>query len=535
METISMKKLREVLRLKFVSQLTHRQIANALNISAGTVSHYARAMQDANISWEVADKLCDDELNHKLLPYYQHRVITPKKHSYPEPDYLTIYQSLKHKGVNLQLLWEEYKQVHEDKKYYSYSQFCRLYTHWSKQIDPSLKQIYKAGEKSFIDYCGPKIPIYNLKGEILFKAYVFVSVLGASQYIYAEATKTRSLPDWIGSHIRMFHFYGGVTEILVPDNEKSAVTSASYYEPDINLAYADLAQHYETAVIPTRPGKPKDKALVEKAVQIIETWIIAKLRHKQFTSLIELNQAIRKLLKEVNAKKLQKLTLSREELFHSIDKPALKPLPKNKYEYAQFKKMTVLKNYHIYVNQQYYSVPYRLVGKKVVVRISENLIEVYNNHICVARHKKGLEPGVTSTIKQHMPPAHLYQSQWSVNQFSHWAKSIGPETIKQTQGILAHVCHSERLYRIHNGLRRLEKEYGAQALEKACSYANKHELYGFRSIQSILSSGLYKQSHIESEDKDQKTFVPLNQHQHIRGKTYYQKQLGDDHYDSSMH
>src|SRR5665811_300743 len=359
-DRLSMRKFKEVLRLKYDHHLTNRKIAKSCAISHVTVGKYLDLANCAGISWPLPDDIDDTQLEHRLYSNVPRQA--SGKPAMPPMEYL--FKELKKKRVTLQLLWHEYKKGSPDG--YQYSHFCELYNRWRKHLDVSLRQEHLAGEKLFIDYAGQTVPIFNPgTGQVEIEAQIFIATLGASNYSYVEATASQKLPDWINSHIRALEFIGGVPQILVPDNLKSGVTHPCRYEPDVNPTYLDLARHYSITVIPARPGKPKDKAKVESAVLIVERWILAALRNHHFFSLSELNRAIKEKLTEFNERLLQKLKVSRRHLFETIDKPALSPLPVHRYEYAQWKRATVNIDYHIEAEQHYYSVPHQLRGKKL--------------------------------------------------------------------------------------------------------------------------------------------------------------------------
>jgi transposase len=322
-----MNKLREVLRLHACSGLSNRKIARALKISASTVGYYVNAFKESGLTFGGCTAINDSDLFSKLVPYCQ-QLKSPRS-TRTSLELMSIHQQLKQKGVTRELLWEEHCQQQENS--YSYTEFCRQYRVFRQQQKPSMRQIHKAGDKAFVDYADPTIPIIDASTGVTRAAMIFVGVLGASNYTYAEATLTRSLPDWLGAHSRMYAFFGGVPTFTVPDNEKSAVTHACYYDPDLNPQYDALASHYDTVVLPTRPAKPQDKAKVEVAVQVVERWILARLRHHQFFSLAELNQAIAALLVDLNNKPFKKLPGTRASQFEAIDRPALKPLPAQPY------------------------------------------------------------------------------------------------------------------------------------------------------------------------------------------------------------
>jgi transposase len=321
-------KPREVLRLQWACGLSDRKIAQSVRISRPTVAEYVRRAQAAGLAWPLPDALDDAALERRLFPTAAN---TPAARR-PLPDWTKVHQELKRKGVTLVLLWQEYKASTPDGL--QYSQFCAAYRQWAGKLDLVMRQSYRAGETLFVDYAGQTMPVINaLTGEVR-QAAIFIAVLGASNYTYAEATWTQSLPDWIGSPVRTFAALGGVPQVVVPDNLKAAVSRAHRYEPTLNRTYADLAQHDGVAIVPARPARPRDKAKVEVGVQVVERWILARLRHHTFFSLLELNTAIADLLVHLNQRSFKKLPGSRQSVFESLDRPALRPLPAQPYEYG---------------------------------------------------------------------------------------------------------------------------------------------------------------------------------------------------------
>ena len=415
-----MKKIIEVLRLKYAARLSHEKIARACGLSKGAVGKYVSATQALGITWPLPEGVDEARLEALLFPARQpsSRLV--------EPDYFQMHQALKRKGVTLQLLCAEYVAIPGESGC-RYSQYWHRYRQWRDRQKRSLRQVHLAGDKLFIDYCGPTVPIVNRHTGEVREAQVFVSVLGASSYTYAEATYTQSLPDWIASHQRALAFYGGVPALLVPDNLKSAVNLADRYEPGINATYAELAAHYGTAVLPARPYKPKDKAKAEVGVQVVERWILARLRHHTFFSLAELNAAIAELLPTLNERAFQGRTESRRDLFETIDRPALKPLPRDAYDYAEWRKAKPGIDYHIAVDKRFYSVPHNLIGLTLDVRLTAATVEVLHKGQRVACHPRQGQ-GRYSTDTAHMPKAHRAHRDWSPGRFLDWAKSIGPCT-----------------------------------------------------------------------------------------------------------
>jgi len=508
---LSMRKFKEVLRLKYDKKLSNRKIAASCSISHVTVGKYLYLAEKAELSWPLPESMDDGKLESLL---YQHvdQKQSDKKQGMPSMQHL--FEELKRPHVTLQLLWYEYKQ--RNPSGYQYSYFCDIYKKWAGSLDIPLRQEYRAGEKLFIDYAGKTLPVTDPKTGEITKAQLFVATLGASNYTYLEATLSQKLPDWIQSHVNAFEFFGGVPEILIPDNLKSGVTSPSRYEPDINPTYLELAEHYNTSVIPTRPAKPRDKAKVEGAVLIAERWVLAKLRNHTFFSLGEANRAIAKGLKIFNSKKLQKLEVSRKELFKKTDKPALKPLPRGRYEYAEWKKARVNIDYHIAFEKNYYSVPYLLRKEQVDVRITQFVIEIMFKNKRVASHQRFHRAGEFITVREHMPKAHQKYLEWTPSRIQSWADQAGPKTRRVVTEIMNRRNHPEQGYRASLGVIRLGKRYSQDRLEKACTRAVFMNVYSYKSIESILKNGLDK-TPLPIKEAEQK---PVN-HGNIRGKEYY--------------
>ena len=417
-----MRKISEILRQRFELGLPYREIAKSLNISVSTVSDYIGRAKSANVSWPLPTGLTETVLYEALfLP------VSDVKSQRIHPDWEIIHRELRKKGMTLRLLWREYREQHPQGL--GYSQFCHQYQYYAKTITPVMRQIHKAGEKSFVDYAGMKVPWIDVKTAEINEAEVFVGCLGASQFIFAEATATQQLQDWITSHIHMFEYWGGVSEIVVPDNLKSGVTTAHRYDPDINVNYQHLCEHYGVAVVPARAGEPKDKAKVENAVNIVERQILASLRHITFTSIGEINAAIRKRLFALNNQPFQKMKTSRRELFETVDKPALKPLPPTRYEYANWKKAKIHIDYHFVFDNHFYSVPYQHIHHEVEIRATSKTVECFYKGQRVASHVRSYQPYRYTTLAEHMPKAHQEQAKYSLAYIEAMAKKIGLQTV----------------------------------------------------------------------------------------------------------
>jgi transposase len=510
-----MRKIKEVLRLRFEHHQSARQIAKSCDIGRSTVKEYLDRVQKAGIPWPLPPEWDDAALENRLFPPIP--LIAPEKRQMPPME--DLHQERKKKGVTLQLLWHEYKQGNPEG--YQYSQFCELYRKWLDKLDVCLRQEYRAGEKLFVDYAGQTLPIHDPFTGQTREAYLFVATLGASNYTFAEATWTQNLPSWIQSHVHAFEFFNGVTEILVPDNLKSGVTHPCRYEPDLNPTYADLAAHYGTVVIPARVRKARDKAKVESAVLIGERWILAALRNHRFFSLAEVNQTISEKLKELNNRKFQKLDTTRKELFENLDRPALKPLPEKPYQYADWKRAKVNIDYHIEVDGHYYSVPYQLVKESVEIRFTSTTVEVLFKNRRIASHPRSYRRGGFTTLKEHMPKAHQKYLEWTPSRIIRWAAQTGPHTEKLITHILESKPHPQQGFRSCLGIIHLGKLYPKERLEAACAYALSIHSFSYKSVQSILKNGLGQKHTLLPKREDSTLPLPL-QHPNIRGKEYYQ-------------
>jgi transposase len=509
-ERVTMRKVREVLRLKFDGKLSQRQIGKSCCLGKSTVADYLERFSDSGLSWPPPDDMDDGRLEQLLFS----KPATQPSDNRPVPDWAYIHRELRRKAVTLMLLWQEYKQQYPDG--YQYSRFCELYSHWSGKIDPVMRQVHLAGEKTFVDYAGMTVPVNDKISRTQKDAQIFVAVLGASSYTYAEASWTQTLPDWIGSHVRAFAYFGGVSKVLVPDNLKSGVNKACFYEPDINLTYLEMARHYGIVVIPARSAKPKDKAKAEAAVLLAERWILAKLRNRPFFSLHQLNEAIFELLEELNNKAFQKLPGSRKSIFESLERPALMPLPALPYQFAQWKIARVNIDYHIDVERHYYSVPYQLIHKQVDVRYTESTVECFYKSNRVASHIRSHVVGHHTTVKEHMPESHRKWLEWTPARFINWAANIGPDTKALIEQILGSRAYPQQSFRSCLGILRLSKGYGNDRLEAASKRALAIGATSYRSVESILKHNLDKKA-LGSQCDDQKTV----DHGNIRGATYY--------------
>jgi transposase len=511
---LSVRKIKEILRLKLDCGVSEREISRSCQVSRSTVSDYLRRAAAAKLNWFEASLLTDTHLENRLFPT-EH---IPSSVQRPPPDCEYIYTQLRtYRKFNLTLsqLWLEYKAKHPDG--YQYTQFCEHYWRWRKKLDYCMRQEHRGGEKLFIDYADGLAIVDELTGELKL-TQLFVAVWGASNYTYAEATMAQTLPDWIGSHGRAMDYFGCVPHVLVPDNLKSGVSHACKYEPDINPTYADMAEHYGCAVLPARPRKPRDKAKVENGVLISKRWILAVLRHRTFYSLAELNTAIRECLEHLNTRPLRKAKKSRRELFEAIDQPSALPLPQRLYEYAEWYKAKVQLNYHIEVDRHYYSVPYQLLHEKIDIRLTAAVIEAFHKGERIAAHVRSFVPGGYTTLPEHMPPSHRYYAEWNPARFIQWAGKTGEATARLVETILSTRPYPEQGYKACLGIINLTRDYEPVRVEAAARRALKFNSCSYRSMKAILSTGL------DRYDTSEQPGLPgLLPHQNIRGQTYYQR------------
>ena len=507
-ERLSMRKLREVLRLHALGH-SKRTIGRSLKISHNTAALYLRRATEAGLSWPAAEALDDRALEALLVPP------APEPGACrPLPEWSTVHRELRRKGVTLQLLWLEYKAAHPDG--FQYTQFVTRYRAWEDTVDPVLRQEHRAGEKVFVDYAGQTLPVVDPSTGELREAQLFVGTLGASNFTFAEVTWTQALPDWIASHARMYAYFGGVPRLTVPDNLRAGVRQASYYEPDVNPTYLDLARHYGTTILPTRVAAPRDKAKVETGVQICERWILAPLRNHTLLGLREANLEVSRLLEALNNRPFQKLAGTRRSRFEELDLPELGPLPGTRYSYAEWKKARVNIDYHIEVDRHYYSVPHPLIRKEVDVRLTTATVEILHGGKRVAAHIRSPRIGGFTTEPSHRPKSHQKHVEWTPDRLVRWGQSIGSATGTLVQKILERKPHPEQGYRACLGLLRLGKQYTNERLEAASFRALRSGASSYRSVKSILEHNLDQVPLEEQAQLD----LPA-QHENVRGATYY--------------
>ncbi len=512
-ERTTMRQVREVLRLKFVGGVPIREIARRVGVAASTVRTTIRRFEAAGLSWPLPEEMTDAALEARLFAPGG----TKQGHRRQiEPDWTAIHRELKRKHVTLSILWDEY--IEHNPEGYRYSRFCELYRTWEGKLSVTMRQTHVGGDKLFVDYAGDTVPVIvdRLTGEMR-QAQIFVAVLGASNFTYAEATWTQGLSDWIGAHTRAFATIGGVPRLLVPDNAKVAVIKACLYEPQVNRTYAEMAAHYGTAVLPTRPGRPRDKAKVEVAVLVVERWILARLRHRRFYSLAELNAAIAKLLKRLNEEKpLRRLGRTRRQLLEELDRPELKPLPIDPYIFAQWRVCRVGIDYHVEVDKHFYSVPYRFARAEVEVRLTSRTVEIFVKGERIAVHQRSSGNGKHTTITDHMPSSHRRYADWTIGRIRRDAAVVGPATAALCDLILEHRPHPEQGFRSCLGILRLARPFGVARLEAAAARAIEVGALTYGSVRSILDHRLDRRAAYQRPADG----APIL-HPNIRGPRYY--------------
>jgi transposase len=516
-----MRKIKDVLRLKFEVHLSHRRIAAATGLSKAAVTKYLTRAQEAGLAWPLPAELDEAALERLLFPTSAPTSV-PR---YALPDGAYIHRELSRKGVTLQLLWEEYRAAHGERAY-RYSQFCERYRAFRSRLARSMRQVHKAGDKLFIDYSGDTQSVIDARTGEVRQAQIFVAVLGASKYAYAEATWTQTLPDFIASHIRAFEHLRSVPALLVPDNLKSAIAKACRYEPEATSTYADLAQHYATAVLPARPYRARDKAAVESGVLLVQRWVMARLRNRQFFSLAELNEAITALMIELNHRPFKKLEGSREKLFETLDRPAMKALPPTRYEYAEWPRAKVNIDYHIEVDRHFYSVPHPLVREIIQVRLTASSLECFHKGRRVAVHVRSYARGKFTTLPEHMPKAHRRHAEWTPARLLQWGESIGPGTRATVQWHLEHRPHPEQGYRACLGLRDLLKQVGPERLEAACRRALASGPPVRKRLLAILQAKLDQHPDLfPTADPAPTSTLSATVHANVRGADYFRTTL----------
>jgi len=494
---------------------SHAEIAASVAIGETTVGDYVARVRRVGLEWSEARELSDAELESRLF-----RDVGRNEPPARVPiEFAWVHRELSRAGVTLQTLWVEYRDEavgRAPQRPYEYSRFCDLYARWKKMLGVVMRQVHRAGEKVFIDYSGKKPRVVDpATGEVT-EVELFVAVLGASNYTFAEATRSQKLADFVGSTIRAFEYFGAVPEVVVPDQLRSAVRGPDRYEPDINPTYLEMAQHYGVTIIPARPRRPRDKAKVEAGVLIVQRWILAALRHRTFFSLAELNEAIGELLERLNARPFQKLEGCRRTAFEALDRPAMRPLPARRYELAEWSHATVNVDYCVAFDHRVYSVPYTLVGQAVEIRATASVVEILHKGIRVASHARSFGPRGTSVIAdEHRPRAHRDYGRWPPERIIGWAASVGPRVGEVAAAIMRRRTHPETGYRACMGVIRLADRYGRERVDGACGRALAIGSPTFKSVAGLLKNGLDRAPPVEPDAR-----APIA-HEHIRGASYF--------------
>lgn len=516
---VDMRKIREILRLKLGQpKRTNREIGLACRVSPSTVSDTHLRFKVSGLTWPLPADLDDAKLEAAMYSLESRRL-------FPEsvvPDWSGVHLELKQKNATLAVLWHEYKSVHGANGY-GYSWYCQQYRLWAGKIKVSMRQAHVFGQKCFVDFAGQSMPVVELESGVVRQASIFVAVLGGSSYTFAEATWAQDTAGWLRGQVDMFEFFGGVTEIVVPDNPKAAVKRPDYYDPELNASYQEWAEHYGVAVIPARVRKPKDKAKVEAAVQLVQRWILFSLRKRTFYSLDELNEAISELLVTLNQRPFKKLPGSREQMFLEHEKATLRPLPAERYEFGQWLGPTkVAFDYHVLADGRLYSVPHIFAGKPVRLRLTVSIVEAFHDNERIASHKRRYGPGPAITLSEHMPSNHKAYAKWTPERISLWANEMGSSVRELCEGIMARRAHPEQGFRACLGVLQLAKKHGKDELEKACERALRIKAFRWNSVKSILQQNLQ-----ETPLPDSSKSTPTTAHENVRGADYYAE--GDEH------
>ena len=508
-----MREVREVLRLKWVAGVSGREIARRLGVSHSTVSETLKRAAGAGLSWPLPDDVTDTLLEERLYG----RAGTKQGHRrIVEPDWAMVHRELKRKHVTLSILWDEYNAREADG--YRYSRFCELYRAWAGKLGVTMRQSHAGGEKLFVDYAGDTVPVIvdRLTGETR-NAQIFVAVMGASSFSYAQATWTQSIADWLAAHVGALEAIGGCPKLLVPDNAKVAVIKACVHDPQVNRTYAEMAAHYDMAILPARPRKPKDKAKVEAAVLIVERWLLGRLRNRKFHSLADLNAAIGEMLHHLNeVRSVRRLGVTRRQLLEDLDRPHLKPLPVEPYVFAEWRARRVGVDYHVDVDHHFYSVPYRFAREQVEVRLTARTIEIFFKGERIAAHMRMSGNGKHTTVADHMPSSHRRYANWTIDRIKREAASIGPSAAALCELILEHRPHPEQGFRACLGILKLTRTFGSDRVEAAATRALEIGARTYGSVKSILDNNLDRQVLNRRAASDQAILHP-----NIRGARYY--------------
>jgi len=505
-ERVPMRKIRDVLRLGLAHGLPQRAIGRSLGLSQAALSHYLGRARRAGLGWPLPEGLDDDRLEALLFPPPS-QVPTEQR---PVPDWVWVHRELRRPNVTLALLWEEYRTAATDG--FGYSWFCDLYGEWAGRLKPTLRQVHPAGEQLFVDFAGSTMAVTEGASGEERQAAIFVAVLGASSFTFASAVWSQGLPDWIGAHVRAFGYFGGVARQLVSDNLKAGVTRACFHEPGVNRTYTEMAAHYGTAIVPARAYKPRDKAKVEVGVQVVQRWILARLRHQRFFSLAELNTAIAELVEQLNDRTMRGLGTTRRALFEQFDRPALLPLPPAAYEYAEWRRCRVGLDYHVQIDKHFYSVPHDLLRQEVEARITAGTVELFHRGKRVASHVRSASRH-PSTVTKHMPSAHRRYRDWTHDRIRREAAAVGDDAAALLDLILRSRPHPEQGFRSCIGILGLVQHHGTERVDAACARALALGTRSYTSVAAILKN--------RREQPADTAEAPSLLHENIRGPGYY--------------
>ena len=504
-----MRQIRETLRLHLQAELSYSEVGRALKISKSAVGKYVSLARVAGVDWATAQTLSDEALEARL-----YRPALPRSSHQQTPDFAVVHQELKRAGVTLMLLWEEY--ATGNPLAYKYTSFCVKYAEFARCQKRSMRQIHIAGEKLFVDYAGSTVPIVDAATGEITQAQIFVATLGASSYTFACATPRQTTADWIGAQVRTLEFIGGVPRLIVPDQTRSLIKTPDRHDPEPNRTYEEFARHYGCAVLAARPAHPRDKPKVEAAVLLVQRWILARLRNRRFFSLVELDRAIAELLIDLNHRPFKKLPGCRRSAFESLDAPVLRPLPAQAYAISRWKTAKVNIDYHVEFEAHYYSVPHRLVGARIEVRVTGHLLECFASNQRVAGHPLSAVRGGFTTTADHMPASHRAHLEWTPAKLITWGQRIGVSTAAVVTWQLEHRPHPEQGYRACLGLLALVRRYSAERLEAACTRALAIRAPNLRSVTNILKSGMDRQPSLFPA-----TSSVTVEHENVRGPDYY--------------
>jgi transposase len=505
---LSMRQLRTLLRLSH-DGVSAREIGRRLGVARSTIQDNLKRAAAAGLAWPLADDVTDDVLEQQLFGRVGSATGQRRRE---EPDWAALARELKRPGVTMMILWEEYREINQTG--YGYSRFCDLLRGFERRLTPVMRQHHLAGEKAFVDYSGKRITIIDpTTGEIR-EAEIFVGVLGASNLTYAEATWTQGLLDWTGAHVRMFRFFGGAPKLLVPDNLKSGVSRASFYDPEINRTYGAMAAHYSVGILPARPYKPRDKAKVEAGVRFAQTYILGRLRAENFFSLAECNRAIALVMQRMNERPMRHLGLSRRELFERIERAALTPLPAEDWQFAEWRRARVSLDYHIEVHEFLYSVPHALIRAEVEVRVTQRTVEIFHRGQRVAAHERRYMGRRHATTPEHMPSSHRRYAEWTPERFRRWAGKIGPNTEALIAAALASRPHPEQGFRTCLGILRSYRGLDTARLEAVSARALELGVLNGKGVAALLARKA-------EAGPGKEPPAPLFDHANLRGPGYY--------------